>query len=368
MPAARISPSDKKLFGDVAAHAAGAKDVELRRRVAGNNSMPIGARNVFSQHARAKGLSYGPEDESTASNAKDLNYPTGYHSLATYMNDGNWRIVNDAIFTLIGSIIVVFFTSMGKIWVVENVIADQVFAASLAHGLFAGFGLTLALTLVSHVVTTVDPVLAFIGSFMPHRTAEYGRNHHTGVHALSNASILGGAVALISALLGSLIAGYMATAFQFSTATIGGTPVPLVPWQRPAFAEATAALLMTLTYFVVNHEIGFLVANGNPAGVQGFVYGMLIIFTKPYSGGMVSMASHFGPSIASESIVSTTANDWSHLYLPNAIGTLVGCAYYFWTHRFSRQPKLATAPYRVLDEEAGTAHAAKHETSTSSSD
>ena len=318
MPKGNLARSDRALYADVAAHAAG-KDIGLRQRAV-NNKMPIGARNVFSQHARAKGLSYGPEDEPSGSNTKDLRYPTGYHSLATYLNDGNWRIANDAIFTLIGSIIVVFFTSMGKIWVVENIIADQVFAASLAHGLFAGFGLTLALTLVGHVVTTVDPWLAFLGSLMPHRTAEFGRNHHTGIRALSNASVVGGIVAFISALLGSLVAGYMATAFQFSTATIAGTPIPLVPWQRPVFAEFTAALLLTLAYFVSNHEVGFLVTNGNPAGIQGFVYGMLIIFTKPYSGGMVMLTSHFGPSIASESIVSTTGSDYSNLYLPNFIG------------------------------------------------
>jgi hypothetical protein len=360
-----VTREHRDAFDMIASQADKKVEVELRNR---KDPRPIGARNVTTQRARQEGYSYGPEDEADGPQSRDMRYPTGRHSLATYLNDGNWRIANNAIFTLLGAIIMTFFTAMGKVWIIEQVLVDNIFAATVAHGLFAFLGLYLALNLCGHVVTSFEPFVILSEIFMNHRSTEFGRNHHKGVHWLSNAATLSAIVQAIAALAGSLIAGYMVRAFQFNSSAKAGTPIPLTDWQRPAFAEFFASFLLTWSYYVANFEPVFLASNANPASFQAAVFGILILFTKPYSGGVVSIVSHFGPSIASESIVHTTKVDATHIYLPIFLGVLVAFLAWYPTLRFTRQPQLASEPYQMLDEEANTPHGRRHAKHTGTDD
>ena len=361
-----ITREHQSAFDDIAKQAdKKAAEVELRNR---KDPRPIGARSTTTQRARQEGYSYGPEDEPQGPHSNDMRYPTGRHSLATYLNDGNWRIANNAIFTLLGAIVMTFFTAMGKVWIIEQVLVDNIFAATLAHGIFAFLGMYLALSLCGHVVTSFEPFVILSEIFMNHRSTEFGRNHHKGVHWLSNAATLSAVVQAIAALAGSLFAGYMVRAFQFNPSALAGTPIPLAAWQRPFFAEFFASFLMTWCYYVANFEPVFLASNANPAAFQSTVFGILVLFTKPYSGGVVSIVSHFGPSIASQSIVNTTKVDALHIYLPIFLGVVVAFFMWYPTLRFTRQPHLANEPYQMLDEESNTPHSRRHAKHTGTED
>jgi len=307
----------------------------------------VGARSTFTERAKKEGYP-APQSAEQALLPPDFRYPSWRKSVTTELQDGRRRYALDFIYTFFGSIVFVFFTAMGKVWVAENIIADGILAKSVAHGIFAALGLYLSLSIVQHVVTTVDPSLGFLTAFMSHRTDEFGRNKR-GMALFSNDSIISGVLSAIAALGGALVAGGLVFAFQFSTSTLAGTPIGLAEHDRPFWSEFFGCFFLTWAYFVAYYEPVFLFHNANPAAFLAAVYGVLILFTAPYSGGSLSWSNHFGPAIVSWSIAGTTAVDWLYYYIPPLAAQLLAALMWFWVFRATRTPE--NAPAKMVDEE-----------------
>lgn len=309
----------------------------------------VGARTTFTEKAKKHGINLGTS-ESEAQEA-DLRYPTGRPSATTILKEGEWRYALTLIYTFFGAVILYFFTAYGKVWVVENIVADGVLAKSLAHGIFAGFGMYICQSFVQHIVSTVDPSLTFMTSFMPHRRVEFGATDE-GAGMVSNMSIISAALCAVIALGGSLVAAGLVYAFQFNTATLAGTPIGLVEHDRPFWSEFIGSTILTWAYFVGYYEPGFAFHYGNPASLMGIAYGVLILFTAPYTGGALSWGSHFGPAIVSMSITTTTSVDWLYYYISTAAGQLFAILLWYFVFRSTRMENLAPTSFRKMEPEA----------------